>query len=378
MAEENQQNAAKGGNKERSGNWRNGVGQIGSSPTFYYDFQYKGKRYTGSTESEGRRKAETFVADLKRKLQAEAKKDAQCDQAISVETHITDYLKHLKRLERVADYIRQTGVYLRKFVAHYNIKRLDEVTPRNLNDYLVTVYDKKSLGTKKLVIVTLKSFLKWAELENPKRIERSPLYGYAVPTVKPVQRTYDRVRFTEDELTKLCSGVIASRTHKYLQSRPNMNNPEARRVLRKAERDSVLYRFMYETCARTNDAKTLCWNQLRYDDAVGSHVVRFYGKGGTVEDIPMRKELYELLMAEKAAQALFNRKPVLDSARVFIITLYSAEFLRDDCAYLGIRKDKTERDKIDLHCFRGSFATNCALADLHVSKAQLMLRHTNV
>lgn len=266
--------------------------------------------------------------------------------------HLQDFCDYLKANDRKPKYIFQARSSIDRTLAGCSLKAFSDIDGNKVTGFWAELREAGDIGqrTYNYNLRLFKIFTNWL-IKKRRVLGLDPMVGYDLIT----QTEYKKKRraFTADEERRLIETTVSG------QKRFKLTGHER----------CLVYRLALCTGMRSGEIKKL--QKLHFDfDAVPPTVTVEASKGKRTDDL--------LLTAGVAADMkvyLADREP---TDKVFDLCHDLRLMIKADERDAGIEyRDAAGRD-LDFHSLRHTFCTNLALAEVHITVAQKMMRHSTV
>lgn len=300
-----------------------------------------------------------------------------------LQEHIDDYEKALKAKGSNAKHITQTIGYISAISDTLGWKSIGAVRADTLSRHLGDQRTKQNWSPRTLNarLVAFKGFTRW--LVQHDRLDADPL-----ASARRVRQT-DEVRrkrraLSEFEVDRLLTAVESAPSRKFTRSgkRYTISGPDR----------AMLYRFLLGTGLRLNEAASLTPRSLHLDDKDGPVVVveAAYSKRRREDVQPLPAPLVALLrpwLRDRPTGAKLWTLPHKPVERLLVPDLHRARVLwLREVAHGKARRDAREGDILryrdaagrfaDFHAMRHTYITRLGLADVPLTVAQRLARHS--
>lgn len=267
-------------------------------------------------------------------------KSEQANITKTMAEHLADYIADLQ-IDSKSSYPAQVESHIRKVMAGCEIEFWSDVDGTKIRKFLIDKGIKNH--TAQHYIKHFKMFCRW--LKEQGRIKE-------VPVIKSIKFNVARQRaFEVDELQALFEAA--------------RNGPD-RYGLSGHERE-VLYKLAYESGLRRDELRSLTRNSFDFNRCI-------VFVPGT--DTKNSKEAYQKI-PETAALVKDFVKDKMPDVKLFDITNYSADMIREDCEAAGIETTNW-KGTLKFHSLRHSLASHLANEGVPPHVVQKIMRHSDI
>jgi len=271
-----------------------------------------------------------------------------------LDSHIQDYIKSLKDLDRSERHVRITELRINRLVKACDFKVLGDLDPNKVADCLAR-WRRDGMGTETSngYITAVKMLETWAV--NNQRIPSRRLT--VLKRMKNKNPKHPRRALSRKELSDLFE---AARKSDHVIH--GFDGPSR----------SLLYRFAVAVGARAAELSQL--RPMDFKDADGRMTVTIrasISKNSAMAILPVKTDVAEsmrpLLERTPRGSRIWPGRWVTDAA----------ELVRVDLAAAGIAYRDESGRYFDFHSLRGQLATNLYRSNAHVKTTQTMMRHSS-
>ena len=272
-----------------------------------------------------------------------------------------DHLESLKhRLEAVA--IKTRAVTVR------------DLTPEKVEAFLTEFADgvkkgdkviKPSARTVNTYLQAVRGMLTWA-------VKRRKLTHNPLDCITPrpeLEKRRARRALSEDELSRLLAAALEGPAKRAARRGPLSLQRQAE-LAEIGRRNCLIYRLLFMTGLRVNEARLLTWADVDLDAATLTTRPEWQGnKSGRVDVLPLAPGLVELLQDWRARHPADEAAPVIRLPKGFLKTL------NNDLEAAGIAKRDAAGRLVDLHCLRHTHGSRLVASGADIKSVQALMRH---
>lgn len=292
----------------------------------------KGDQYKGSKTFQNKRNAEEFLIVIRRQEDRIAVGDIPSDHSIKNATD--QWTGHLKQYTPATRDLYAD--YLDKFIATLPAycKRLSQITPKIIGDYLDTMAADVSARTVNSHLDVIRSFFKWASKKY--HLSENPTRGIKHRLEDPPSPRF----LTESEYKKICEHAQGDTL------------------------DWIL--FIANTGLRVSEFISLTWTAVNTDQSA----ITFLGKGRRYRTIPLNATCQDILKRQQEHQ----------NTSTYIFLSKNNEPLKRrnlNTRFRPIAK-KAGIDAFGPHALRHYFATQLLIKGLSIQLVSKLLGHRSI
>jgi len=287
-------------------------------------------------------------------------------QASSVTPGYLSALKH--RLETIATKTRAVTV--------------KDLTPERIEAFLAELAETRmkkgkdkteegelpSARTINVYFEAIRGVMNWAV--HRRKLTHNPLD--CIQKRPELEKRHARRPLTEAELARLLAAALEGPRRRAAKSYKTGTIPLERQaeLAEQGRRNALIYRLLFTTGLRVNEARLLTWADLDLDAATLTTRPEWTGnKSGRVDKLPLAPGFVELLRDWRARHPADDNKPVITIPLKMLKTFYL------DLAAAGIAKRDAAGRVVDLHALRHTHGTRLMASGADIKTVQALMRH---
>lgn len=340
----------------------------------YVDVDGRHRMKSAFTDKESSRrllqKLETEVARKRMGISDPIKKHV----AASVQTHVDDYLAHIKAKGTCDAHQKQAKHDLEKAFKFMKVGSIADIEITATERFVLDMArEGLAVKTRNNAITNLKAFCNW--LVTIERLDRNPLVTLKKANAE-ANMTRVRRAFTDDELRDLIKAALEQQVSNRLKRSPNTKPQTLEKLYRTGLERAFTYYLAAYTGLRRNELATLCWEHLSLKSTPAYITVEAKNsKSRRTDRIPMSEEVRARLLAWYKQKSKWNGTAPLPHDNVVHIPDKLHVHCKNDVKFAKLNPGKGKT--LDFHCLRHTFASWLSRSGAPVRVAQTLVRHAD-